>query len=409
MDVTDIDAILGNRLYAGELPPPRVIFNNIAKKPHRAPGLALAIRTDAHHATALLKENLLRHIASPPAFNFAATGRPINLPGHVENVVHAAYRDWGHAVLNAMADCLDYSRYGLTDPDRQTIDVHFYNARSLAFHATERSQHLIAHADRELPVVYITLDELIEKQGPNWAEVSFSRLFDLNGTQEGSYMPRPGKQPLAEQIAHVRALVDRLKTEHGRNIPIVLMEDNVRHAKMLNWIIGELDKSGVFENGKLAGISTCFCCATPAERKAIRHKGKIVPVTAVIDYKDAKVDVATPRDLLFDGFVVRADEKTGRLPGIFMDVEKLFKIRPDKVVQFHDMVIKANLKFCETIKDEFGVSPLLSWFQGADAIAHVTGHKPDATMEDVMRAAAPLQAPRLIPPVPPASPMPPPQ
>jgi hypothetical protein len=378
----------------------RITFNEVAAKPaDLKDGLIFAIRTDAGHATAMLKKNLAA------ALNCASTGGMMTLT----MAVHEAYREWGHTVLSAMADCLDYERYGLAEDDRQKIDVHFYNAPVLAARAALLAKALPGPQDAGLPVVYVTLDEQIAPQDEHWAEISFSRLFDLKGAQNGAYMARPGKKPLPDQLADLLDKVKALKARHGRDIPIVLMEDNVRHAKMLNWVIELLDRHGVFQHARMAGISTCFCCAPESERRNIAHRGQIVPIAAVIDYGAIPVDVITPRDLLFDGFVVQANDKTSRLPGIFMDIEKLFKIRPDKVGQFHDSVMDANLDFCETIRDKFGIAPPLSWFAGADAIAHITNSSLDTPMEQIIRnCKAPPRAPAPPPSSAPPSPSSPP-
>jgi hypothetical protein len=164
------------------------------------------------------------------------------------------------------------------------------------------------------------------------------------------------------------------------------MEDNVRHAKMLNWVIDLLDQEGVLDHAHIAGVSTCFCCASEDERKNLRHKGRVIPVIAAVDYGTHTVDVMTPRDLLFDGYVVQTNTKTARLPAVFMDIEKLFKIDPAKTATFQNSVLNANLAFCKTIEKTFGTPPLLSWFTGADAIAYMTRFPLDTPMEDVINA-----------------------
>ena len=168
-------------------------------------------------------------------------------------------------------------------------------------------------------------------------------------------------------------------------MPIVLLEDNVRHAKMLNWVIERMERHNIFEHGDLAGISTCFCCAANEEREAIKYRGQTVPVTAVVDFKAAKIDVATPRDLMFDGFVVETPAGVGRLPGIFMDVAKLFKIKPSRADVFEKEVRKANVAFCESMEEKFETPIPLKWTVGAEAISHVTGYSLETSMARVMK------------------------
>ena len=146
-----------------------------------------------------------------------------------------------------------------------------------------------------------------------------------------------------------------------------------------------LFRSGIFDYGDLAGISTCFCCADDAEKALIMCKGKEVPVVAVIDFDSMKVDVVTPRDLLFDGFVVEIGGRTTRLPGVFMETEKVFKIPASRVLRFHEEVRNINTEFCESLETELNVSLSLSWFKVADAISFVTGQKPESAMKNVLK------------------------
>jgi len=359
----------------------KLVFNHrgILDRANPFEGLTFALRTDAHHATGILTQNLLNHFnaAADPAFGL-----------RLRQSVHDAYRVWGHGILKAMAANLDYDRYGLTDPRERFLNVHFYNARQLADDAVVKGEMLVrqlAGHGKPVPVFYISLDDMIEPQTAHHGEIAFSRLFSATGEQLPGFRARPGKKPLDQQLDDIRELLKHFHSTQGQKLQIVLLEDNVRHAKMLNWVIDLMEQHKIFDHGDLAGISTCFCCASQAERDAIRHQGKTVPLTCVVDYKGAQIDVVTPRDLLFDGFVVETDDNTGRLPGIFMDVAKLFKIRPEKTVAFEQKVHRANVKFCETLEREFGVALPLKWFAGAGAISYIAGYKPETPMIDVLK------------------------
>lgn len=359
----------------------KLVFNHqgIPSKANPFEGLTFALRTDAHHATSALKQNLIDHFnaAADPAFGLRLRRR-----------VHAAYQVWGHDILKAMAKNLDYARYGLTDRRDHFLNVHFYDAHQLADDAVSKGAALVrqnAGGRQAPPVFYISLDDMIEPATEHRGEIAFSRLFSADGQQQLGYRARPGKKPLGQQFNDVRTLLETFHKTHGQKLQIVLLEDNVRHAKMLNWVIDLMEDHKIFDHADLAGISTCFCCAPQEERDAIRHRGKTVPLTCVVDYKGAQIDVVTPRDLLFDGFVVETDDSTGRLPGIFMDVAKLFKIRPEKTGAFENKVHRANMAFCKTLEEEFNVTLPLKWFAGAGAISYIAGYAPETPMTDILK------------------------
>lgn len=374
-------------------------FNDVAKytSPSPVDGLVFAIRTDAHHATDLLKKNLLTHLQS----SLSPLSDLTDLEEAIKARVHEAYRIWGHDILNAMSECLDYASYGIQDPSQKYLQADFYNARDLAEEAIEKAAPLleVARPRDGVPAVYVSLDSMIERHCEHEAQIAFSRLFSLDGTQS-DYVARPGSKPIGEQMDDLRIKLQGMKEQYGCNVPFILMEDNVRFARMLNWVIGKMEEHGVFEHGVLAGISTCFCCATPQEREAIKYKGQTVPLAVAVDYKDAKVDVMTPRDLLFDGLVVEINGKTARLPGLFMDVQQRFKIDPQKTDEFCKQVQIANMEFCYGIQHAFDVTIPLSWFPGAEAIAHVTKAPLETPMTEIMFIAAQRQAPRAPAPVP---------
>ncbi|HTK84171.1 MAG TPA: hypothetical protein VL625_03710 [Patescibacteria group bacterium] len=359
----------------------------------KTPGLTVVIRTDARHATASLKEHLVDELAGGDDLDVDLKPRR-SVPAveaQVEKTLHMAYQEWGHSVLGALADCLDYDRYGLTQPEDKIVNVHFYNAHDLSIGVHAKADQLVRQAGLDqsgAPTVYISLDDLIEEHRDNWHEIGFSRLFNLHGDQQGDYMARPGTPPLEDQMKRLCQHLKELKAKYGAPVPIVFLEDNVRHAKMLNWVIDKMEQENIFEYGQLAGIATCFCCATADERAKIQCQGRKVPIGAVVDYGDAKVDVATPRDLLFDGFVVQVADHTARLPAVFMDIEKLFKIQPEKKEEFRELVTEANVAFCERLEQEFGIRIPLGWFSVADAVSKVAGVDPATPMIEVLKKPA---------------------
>lgn len=379
-------------------------LNHIEKYDVSAPfeGLTYVLRTDAHHATRTIKKALAAE------FNNAA--RAIS-PAKIRHDVHQAYRLWGHQVLKTLANHLDYNNYGLTNPQNRYLNVHFYNARTLAESAVQKGVALVnaqsgnpqSRGDR--PVLFVSMDDMITKQTPHWGELAFSRQFDPETAAQITYRARPGYRPLDEQLATLKKLAAGFEQRNGYKMPVVLLEDNVRRASMMNTIIGMTEKSGLYDHAELIGISTCFCCADAAELQKIRNaNGQVVPVTSVVDYGGAKIDVATPRDLLFDGYVVGMPQegentttaKTGRLPAIFMDAATLFKVNPDKADVFNRNILDANIKFCERLERKFRTAVRLGWFAGAEAISHYTGHHPDTPMIDVLRANDNVQKQRLL-------------
>ncbi len=352
-------------------------------RPNEA-GLIMAIRTDARHATRELKRNLAKHLElhEKPRARFESAV----LDGQIEKVLHGAYKEWGHGVLSALSENVDYSKYGITNPDEQKLQVHFYNSQDLGARAIRKALEMGYRANPLVDPMLISLDDLIHDNVIPIYEIAFSRLFSVDGKQQYDYVPRPGHEPLSYQFEKIREEAARRHLETGVKAPIVFIEDNVRYAKMLNWLTDEMKKYDIFEHAEMAGISTCFCCATDQERNNIVFDGKTVPVEAIVDYGSTVVEVSTPRDLMFDGFVVEMGETTMRLPGIFMDVESRFKIHPETADQFCKEISQHNVTFCETLKDAFGVDVPLSWFAVvADPVAHITDVSPMTPMAHVMR------------------------
>ena len=102
-------------------------FNETAKDRCPAPerGLTFAIRTDAAFATAPLKEKIIDYIKTQP--DHPLHGKA-DLEDFVTKITHGAYQVWGHDILTAKAECLNYARYNLQEPEDKSLHVHFYNA-----------------------------------------------------------------------------------------------------------------------------------------------------------------------------------------------------------------------------------------------------------------------------------------
>ena len=357
---------------------PTPLFNHVAINSPLplGPEVTFAIRKDALFATDLL----IRGLSALPA---AKSGRV-----KVTDVVSDAYRDWGHSVLKSFAQHLDYDQYDTKKGMPHALRVMFFGAGELAKSTIQNAYDMAQPhlSDKGIPLL-VSLDDMITKEdGSKFPEIAFSRLFTLDG-EEKDYVARPGHKPVAEQIQNIAQLAKEISIKTGQRTPIVLLEDNVRRAKMLNWVIDLMDKHGVFAHADLVGISTSFCNATQAERNNIKYNGRIVPVAAVKDCDtNYVIDVATTRDLMFDGFVTEFEGTIGRLPGIFMDVAKRFKIAPDRADDFRREIINANIAFCNAIEKSFGIQPPLAWFDGGPIIAKIAGISINTPMVDLLRS-----------------------
>ncbi len=362
--------------------------------PPDSSGLVVSIRTDARHAVGGLRRKIVEHLMQNPAEGFGLVANEVVTKDALDVVtramLHQAYQGWGRSVLTIFSDCLDYAQYGLHDRRHQRLDVHFYNADSLAHDALDKAVGFVQQKHGVgTPVLFVSLDDMIEaRSGENWDAVGFSRLFSLDGKSQLDFVARPGKPTIEQQIRSVGQQVDRLFSQQQKPVAIVLVEDNVRHAKTLNWVLGKMADAGVMQNSFPACIATCFSMASPQEQAAIRFgETGVVPVLPSVDYGQAAVDVLTPRDLLFDGFVVQVGEKMGRLPGVFIDAEAIasrFKIRPAKAAEFLLRTKQANQTFCRQIETSLGFTAPVAWFAGCDPITHVTGVRPEDSMSDLM-------------------------
>lgn len=371
----------------------KLAFNGAASDAILMPseGLTFLIRTDARFATDGFRKNLLATIqqnSSAAAFNPRAAGliNGSDVECAIKQSVHEAYEEWGHTVLDSISRHVNYDLYGIDETVRR-LNVNFHNAYVLAEKIADNADTFLKQQpgyNPNAPVIYVSLDEMFHQCRSTWGEIAFSRLFSLKGDQQFGYTARPGKPPIEDQVEAFAQQVRDLRDLTGQDVKIIVLEDNVRHAKMLNWVIDLMDKHNVFDHGQLACISTCFCSASQQEREAIVHQGQSIPLVAAVEFQSKNFEVSTPRDLLFDGYVVEVDGETTRLPGLFMDVEKLFKVCPEKVESFSEEIRGASLRFCERIEAEWGVAVPLSWFSGAKAIASVTGKQLDTRMTDVL-------------------------
>lgn len=365
------------------------VFNAAGQKTSDTkPALTFAIRTDERHASKFLIDKATAALAAENE----------NQPDArlIRETVHKRYTQWQEKVVGLIATHIDPDKYSLDMSAPEDNDIHatYYSSEELKDAAVKNADALAATVSTA-PPVYVSLDDMIDGDDGHWSEIAFSRLFNTAGTRHSGYVGRPTKAPLIEQIENLAEEVRDLKARYGQDVPIVLMEDNVRKAKMLNWVIGLMDKHGVFDNARLAGISTCFSCADDAEKAAIRHDGKEVPVVAVTEFDpNENMDVITPRDLLLDGYVVEAGQDICRLPAVFMDVTERMKIDPAKKDNFLKEVVKENIAFCKTLEADLGRAVPVGWFIGGKAIQHVTGVNPDERMADVMQTLLDKLSPR---------------
>lgn len=353
-------------------------------------GLTFLIRTDAQYATNGFRQQLLKAVSAnklAPMFQPQADAHLISLEASIKNSVHAAYEKWGKSVLKSISDHVNYDLYEI-DQGVRRLNVQYHNARTLGEKIVDNAEGFLKARpgyNEDVPAIYVSLDEMFQQCRAPWGEIAFSRLFSLKGDQQFGYTARPGKAEIEAQVETLAADIKNLRSQYGEKLPLVLLEDNVRHAKMLNWVIELMDRHNVFDDAELACISTCFCSASQDERAAITLKGQSIPLVAAIEINAKSFEVSTPRDLFFDGYVVEVDGETTRLPGLFMDVEKLFKVSADKVDAFTAEVQAASLNFCEHIESEWGIAVPLKWFTCAKAIASVTGQSENTPMKDVLK------------------------
>lgn len=337
-------------------------------------GLTCVIRTDADVATEVLRRNVI-----------TASGLSSDI---VSKVINTNYEKWGKAVVGLIGEGLDYSIYG-PDIKNNSLKVHFFRSAQSSKSVVANAMDLLrGHPNaQDGKYLMISLDDMIQDGDHNFIDFAFSRKFDVDGIEELGYIARPGAPHISEQISAIKNKVDQLfASSGGSRVPIVLLEDNIRRSKMINWVIEQFTDAGVFENGHLAGISTCFCSADIEERRKIEFEGKSIPVLTVAQYSNKNSDVITPRDLFFDGYVVEIDGHVGRLPALFMDVTSRFKIKEDQERKFKAKVAQANIDFCVSIKNELDVDIPLSWMEHGETIAKAINVPLETKIVDVMKA-----------------------
>lgn len=325
----------------------------------------------------------------------------------VNNITSKAYEVWGSKILQTIGNYIDLKKYGFDEEPQDLIKIDFHSGIKLAKATIEKGHELVSDRKKGSPVLFVSLDDMINpwafKQYSHkhkdiyFGEIGFSRLFAETGENISSrstkhgFIGRPGKKPLDEQLLLLLDQINGLYQSYGskNSIPMVLLEDNVRHAKTLNWIIEKMDGAGIFKHSHLAGIATCLCSADEKERNAIKYNGNTIPVSVGMNYTGGKVDVVTPRDFLFAGGAVRIDnEEFGRLPYIFMSNPKYLadnlKIEKKQVEKLLTETSLINEEFCQTIKRELGIAPKLSWFVGGKAIANVMGVSLETDMSELI-------------------------
>lgn len=347
------------------------------------------IRDDNKHVTAPIASRLINVLSKKPTvksdFLCAQTGQ--SLEDVVHQTVANAYENWMRHSLYMLGRHIDASKYKLDDAQSKRLRVHLYDADELADSVVNKALHDPLFVKPGAPEPYlISLDDMIAVPEGRGGEISFSRLFSLCGKDYFDYTARPGHPAIRHQLAKVRNDLKQRFEQTGQATPIVLLEDNIRHARMLNWLENLMDDHGLFDHAYLAGISTCFCSADDAELSKIKHKGtRSVPVSVGVDYVGVNADVQTPRDLMFDGFVVKIDGKKGRLPGIFMDVASRFSVAETRSEAFKEDIRRINREFCLDIREKLGVNMPLLWFVGAKPVSHVTNTHVNTSMLKVMR------------------------
>jgi hypothetical protein len=347
--------------------------------------LTLVVRTDTKFATRNIQKSFLlngseltqdkRHKVSSEEFN---------------DVVSDAYAEWGTNIVSAWAENLNYDHYNLS-PSTTGTHIHFHSADSLA-QATIRKAGIMVNKDTD--PLFVSLDDMIHEDvfraadvRGRFAEIGFSRQFSSQGKEAG-FVARPGKTRIKEQIEAVRQKATEMREVGGDRIPIIFLEDNVRHARTPLWIINEMQKAGVFENAQVAGIATCFAVASREEREKLRHEEQQIPLVVGVDYTNSLVDVVTPRDHLFDGLVVRVREKLGRVPSFLLAADEIarnFKINPDLANVFRQQVLDANERFCDHVEEETSVVLPLKSFTPGPTISKILGIPEDMPMKQVLR------------------------
>lgn len=358
-------------------------------------GITWIIRKDATPATKSV-QNKIQEVFIGAAKE--ETGKD-SLKKAIEGLVNPIYTEWGHSILNVMAECINYKEYNATE---QRIRIHFYRANALAEAAIQKANDFLGDLTKQgqspaVPALFISLDDMIDHdvfrqadQANEFNEIGFSRLFNIKGEEE-RFVARPGRKSLKEQISDVHEHLKLIQERNQTNdkVPIVLLEDNVRRPKTIQWIINQMEENSIFDHGQIACIATCFCVATTEDRERIKHGDKQIPIVVSADYKGiGAVDVITTRDLLHDGSVININEQLGRLPLTFMEIQQMaknLKLDPEKADYFAEKVKGINIKFCDDIKELTGLEVPLDWFTGGQTISKVLSLSPQTPMKEVIQ------------------------
>ncbi len=353
--------------------------------------LTLIIRTDAWFATQGLRKFF--SLSSQECTSLRNSSLTLE---HFTAILEKAYEKWGHEIVSAQASHLAYEeQYSLPHPTSHGTHIHFHSADSLASAVIRQAEALLKKgADNQQKPLFISLDDMIHKDvflaseaTGEFSEIGFSRHFSHDGEEMG-FVGRPGHVAIDAQISNVREKLHKMRGNNPHRVPIILIEDNVRRAKTLLWIFKEMEKGGVFNEGDLVGIATCFSVATPEERAKIRHEGKEIPLVVGVNYTNALVDVVTPRDHFFDGFVVKhKDGSFGRLPSFMLsnkEIARNFKISAHAVTEFKSRVIQANIDFCKSVHELTDIILPLKSFTPGPTISEMMDVCPDTPMVNIL-------------------------
>lgn len=352
----------------------KVVFNEISLSAGACAtkDLSYVIRTDADYATKSVKKALgdMSVKSGFPAMRCPKTPEKID-ENDIKATVHDAYKEWVHSISEITIHSFKSTSALNTS---SSVEIGVFDSKELEKSITNNAKNLVTNnAGKNTSVydtIYISLDSQIHAHNKPNAEIAFSREFEIDGVQKANYVHRPGFERIEKQILALNKKIQEMRS-NAPHINLVLLEDNIRHARMMNWVIDRLDEQHVFDHAQLAGISTGFCSAKDDELAKIHHKGRQIPVQSVVDFHGSNADVITPRDMMFDGYVVDIGNGPVRLPGIFMNPSKKFDIEEDKIYDFQRHILYSNMRFCRRIENAFGVTIPLSSLASGEAIAQI--------------------------------------
>ncbi|MDX9688938.1 MAG: hypothetical protein EOM37_07505 [Proteobacteria bacterium] len=355
------------------------------------------IRKDADLATRQMREAYGQNAGKHVSVNINPSRQ------NVSQVITEAYAEWGRQVVASIVNYFDYERCGISSRSAHESNVHFHNASGLAQTIITRSSHYLAERQNSRKIIYVSLDDLITSSDfgkahiprASFAEIGFSREFTLEGEQKG-YVGRPGKGPLEQQLSKLKDICKQERAGRKKKVGLVLLEDNIRHAKMPLWIVERMKERGVLGEAKVVAIATCFSLASKEEREKLVVDGKVMPLIVGYEYEGGACEHITTRDHLFDGLVVKTGSFFGRLPSFMLPDRKmcdLFKIKAVSVRSFRQEVIDANIQFCETLKTRLGETPSLSSFLSGPVLANICNISQSSSMAVVLEKYRPRRVP----------------